>query len=626
MLHGDKMDPLEKILATYGTDINEASNTYGIAPELLASLIYQESRGNPKAVSPVGAMGLTQMMPDTARYLGVKDPFNPKEAIHGGAKYLREQYDKFGNVESALAAYNAGPGNVQKYGGIPPFKETQKYVPSILGRVQNRSIGTNTAPKSFSSYDDASSALDQIMGGGASNTPQQASAQPPSYKSSFNSYDDASSVLDQLVGPMEQPQGVTAPEAPAVSASSEGSGAYKGNLNKALSFAEGAYRGTGGAVRDKLLGALGLQNPEDYAAASLVGTTPKTAANVRKTMSKYAAMQEPGANLAGELAPMLFGGGVGGTIGKGVGGALKAPKLVKTAADLGTQSLTMAYMLDPEKDVKTLAKDTAVGLVGGAALGGIAKGVGLTAKTVGSELLAFQNNISKKGANYAIDNLTTSFTKKGLLNKAEASIIKNESEVHQFLANNPTMVDVGDVIDPRLMDRLVKSYQKVGDDTGELLDSFRWAINQNKGKLNIADANKLKQLLWAESKFTQTGNASSAKLAQSAYKTGQKVRQRLNDAISKSMSPEDAARFTKMNSDWGASIELSKGLRKDSSSNNLIRLLNFITKPIGYATGSTGGAMSLGKTGNVLQNSADSAILQALGIKTGQGVFNATNK
>ena len=112
--------------------ISEAAARHKLDPALLKGLIRQESNFNPNAGSPAGAQGLTQLMPGTARGLGVTDVHDPAQAIEGGAKYLRQQLDAFGgSVPLALAAYNAGPGAVRKHGGVPPFAETQNYVRQV---------------------------------------------------------------------------------------------------------------------------------------------------------------------------------------------------------------------------------------------------------------------------------------------------------------------------------------------------------------------------------------------------------------------------------------------------------------------------------------------------------------
>jgi hypothetical protein len=115
--------------------VAELAAKYDISPTLLEAVVWQESRWNTAAVSPVGARGLAQLMPGTARQMGV-DPHDPMANLEGGARYLRMQLDAFGgDIERALAAYNAGPGRVQKAGGIPKIRETQLYVASIMARL-----------------------------------------------------------------------------------------------------------------------------------------------------------------------------------------------------------------------------------------------------------------------------------------------------------------------------------------------------------------------------------------------------------------------------------------------------------------------------------------------------------
>jgi len=117
----------------YDEIIKEASQKYGVEENFLKAIIQQESGFNPNATSYVGAMGLMQLMPETAKELGVTNAYDPRDNIMGGAKYISQQLKRFnGDKRKALAAYNAGPGAVLKYGGVPPYSETQKYVANIM--------------------------------------------------------------------------------------------------------------------------------------------------------------------------------------------------------------------------------------------------------------------------------------------------------------------------------------------------------------------------------------------------------------------------------------------------------------------------------------------------------------
>lgn len=131
------------IPAQYMAYVHQLAERFDLSPALLEAVVWQESRWRADAVSPAGARGLAQLMPGTARDLGV-DPDNPLANLEGGARYLREQLDRFdGDLELALAAYNAGPGRVERSGGVPRIRETQAYVAAIIGRLSNYSRSTD---------------------------------------------------------------------------------------------------------------------------------------------------------------------------------------------------------------------------------------------------------------------------------------------------------------------------------------------------------------------------------------------------------------------------------------------------------------------------------------------------
>ncbi len=122
----------------YDSLISQAAARYGLDPAVLHGLIQQESGFNANSRSSAGAAGLTQLMPGTAASLGVSDPLDPAQSIEGGARYLSQMMSQFGgNVTDALAAYNAGPGAVKQYGGVPPYAETQAYVNKVLGYAES---------------------------------------------------------------------------------------------------------------------------------------------------------------------------------------------------------------------------------------------------------------------------------------------------------------------------------------------------------------------------------------------------------------------------------------------------------------------------------------------------------
>jgi soluble lytic murein transglycosylase-like protein len=117
--------------------VQQNANIWQVDPALIKSVIANESSFNANATSPVGAQGLMQLMPETAASLGVRNPYDPAQNVAGGTRYLRSLLDRFnGDTRLAVAAYNAGPGAVEKYGDVPPYAETQNYVQNVLGSLE----------------------------------------------------------------------------------------------------------------------------------------------------------------------------------------------------------------------------------------------------------------------------------------------------------------------------------------------------------------------------------------------------------------------------------------------------------------------------------------------------------
>ncbi len=140
-------NPLRTTKADFDSFIDVYANKYGVDKDLVHAVIQVESNYNPVAISRKGAMGLMQLHPDTASDLGVHNPFDVESNLEGGIKYLRDMLDRYGDIRKALAAYNAGPEAVDKYNGIPPYKETQNYVKKVLSIYKREPVKRTTIYK-----------------------------------------------------------------------------------------------------------------------------------------------------------------------------------------------------------------------------------------------------------------------------------------------------------------------------------------------------------------------------------------------------------------------------------------------------------------------------------------------
>ncbi|MDF1543638.1 MAG: transglycosylase SLT domain-containing protein [bacterium] len=143
-----KRTDLDPVWKRYQGEIDRAAQESGLDSALIVSVIKAESSGDPKAVSSAGASGLMQLIDSTASEYGVSDRLDPAQNVSGGARYLKDMLDRYGSLKLALAAYNAGPGNVDRYGGVPPFEETNRYIDKVLGYLDELSDATaSSQPK-----------------------------------------------------------------------------------------------------------------------------------------------------------------------------------------------------------------------------------------------------------------------------------------------------------------------------------------------------------------------------------------------------------------------------------------------------------------------------------------------
>jgi hypothetical protein len=483
---------------------------HGIPENLARAMIVQESGGKQSAVSNKGATGITQLMPDTAKYLGV-DIADPEQNVEGGLRYLKEQYDTFGNWEHALAAYNAGPGAVKKYGGIPPFKETQNYVPSIMKRAGQISSAPAAAGEPAVEAPKLSAAAAAVANKFSVGAPAEAAPEQP---------------IPATTEAVPQPQ--------QVQASVGGNGIAEPVLSGSKGFLD-----TLGV--SKLLGKA-AEVPALQAASDAVRFWDDKSfmdrAQADQATTQAAIESSPISNVAGKTAGVVGQAVALNPVFKALGlaaGGAKAGTALKTLGTISEGAASSAIQEASTQDDVT-ADDLMKAAGTGAASAGVMKGATALLGAGANLGMKFAQGLKRnsKATEYITKDLGLSMTQGGLATK-------NAEKMQQFgeeLQNTLKAADKAgkriklgeDILPDDVLQIATRKAQaglrKEGDELLELANK----MEKGKGTLAPSDANKLKRLFWEESRFKVDGDPSSAERAQAAYQRGVYLKNALESA------------------------------------------------------------------------------------------------
>lgn len=576
--------------------INRNAQLHGIPLEIAHAMIQQESGKKADAQSHKGAFGYGQLMPATAKELGV-DINDPEQNIEGSMRYLKMMYDKYGDFPKALAAYNAGPGAVDKYGGIPPFKETQNYVTKILGNAKAPVETPVTEPvkeekKGPRKLDDILNELGDVeepmmplipgeeLAGPPQGAPptmspeeeallgaQEPAAQPTSFM-------DTPAIYTGLLGGMQSPQAL---------------------LDQAQSFAEGLGKGTG---YNKFIKPL-TEKIADPIASALLGQDVAPIRQAQEQSTAQAVEENPLANWGGEMTSILAG-----PVGK-ITAPMKAATLLGKAAELGVagalQGASYDVLSNNEATPQTVAENALLGgvltpvLAGG--LGGAVKGI----KGFGKAVLNFAfKNKNPEVAEHIATKIGPTKSRGALESKNNALMKEAENGIKSVLSEHSNKTVNMKLIsqDPRILKGL-ESLDNVEERkiVTNLLDKL--AKYEKRGNISLEEANKFKQDLYKRSNFS----ARAKKYNTSEFQKS--VALRVKEAIEDVTKDPRIKEFNKL---WGNAIETQKMLEAMNGPYKLrtyIEAASVLTNPYllapvaaGHIATSTPGATTINALSN----------------------------
>lgn len=541
-----------------GTIVTKASQTHGVPEELIHAVIDKESSGRPNAKSEVGASGLMQLMPATAKSLGVKDINDPQQNINGGVAYLRQLHDQFGSWDLALAAYNAGPGNVRKYDGVPPFKETKNYVNTIMNKVGDLPAPGAKADDIFDSELEKAGLPPLEV-----SPPMQEGASSPQVPQTAEM--SAASILTPT------PQDSTPNASTALAASK--------NFLDALGV---------GAVARQMAKSQTLRDINVSVNKILTGRDQsfEDIAKERQGITKKAETEHPIAAGAGTVAGILAPVGATSLAGKAVGAgakvikagkiAEKTPVLAKIAKILtegAVQGGTYEAVSNPQASQDSITQAAKTGAVTSAVTApflAAAKGV---TKGFGNALINFTTKTGKpEVAQYVTKYIGPTLTKASMVEKNQKILSSTEDALQSHLqaldeAGNKGVNMRKIAQDPSLLKSL-ESLDNVQERAQVSKILSKLAKYEEKGQISLKEANQFKRDLYKQANFNRTSNKFNLAEFQKS------VSLRVKDAIE---SASGSSKVQELNKKLQNGIELQDALGASDSPAKLRAYLEVLT-------------------------------------------------